>query len=246
MCRYGRALAQAGRAPLRVSVTVGELLISASASSGGREALSVSRLGTIGIAGAAYFVVTVVVLHFIQTDLDPIEILISKYGLGRFGWLMILAFLVVGVGTLALALGLRRSLAPGKRVATLAVLMALTGLGFLNYGGLHHIVSGLLEADHEAEATIHDLSGLLLFLTIIIGAFILRGVFARDARWQGLAAAALWFALGLLVTFSLFFFLPEEVTGVAQRVFVAVIMSWLAVIGWWTRGLGNAEIVEQV
>jgi len=54
MCRYGRALAQPGRAPLRVSVTVGELLISASASSGGREALSVRRLGTIGIAGAAH------------------------------------------------------------------------------------------------------------------------------------------------------------------------------------------------
>jgi hypothetical protein len=220
--------------------------------------LSVSRLGTIGFAGAAYFVVTVVVLHFIQTDLDLIralrsggrggglEILISKYGLGRFGWLLILAFLVVGVGTLALALGLRRSLVPGKGVATSVVLMALAGFGLLNYGGLHHIVSGLLEADHEAEATIHDLSGLLLFFTIIIGAFILRGVFARDARWQGLAAAALWFALGLLVAFSLFFFLPEEVTGVAQRVFVAVIMSWLAVIGWWMRGLGNAEIVERV
>ena len=56
----------------------------------------------------------------------------------------------------------------------------------------------------------------------------------------------LWFAFGLLVTFLLFFFLPEEVTGVAQRVFVAVIMSWLAVIGWWMRGLGNADIVEQV
>ncbi len=218
--------------------------------------MSVSRLGTIGIAGAAYFVVTVVVLHFIQTDLDLIEITISKYGLGRFGWLLILAFLVVGVGTLALALGLRRSLAPGKGVATSVVLMALAGLGFLNYGGLHHIVSGLLEADHEAvfgcrrlcqtEATIHDLSGLLLFFTIIIGAFILRGVFTRDARWQGLAAAALWFALGLLVTFLLFFLLPEEVTGFAQRVFVAVIMSWLAVIGWWMRSLGNAEIVEQV
>ena len=56
----------------------------------------------------------------------------------------------------------------------------------------------------------------------------------------------MWFALGLLVTFSLFFFLPEEVPGLAQRVFVAVIMSWLAIIGWWMRGLGNAEIVEQV
>ncbi len=77
-------------------MTVGELLISASASSGGREALSVRRLGTIGFAAAAYFVVTVVVLHFIQTDLDPIEIDITKYGLGRFGWLLILAFLVVG------------------------------------------------------------------------------------------------------------------------------------------------------
>ncbi len=241
-----RAGSRASRAPRRVSVTVGELLISGSASSGGREALSVSRLGTIGIAGAAYFVVSVVVLHFIQTDLDLIEILISKYGLGRFGWLLILAFLVVGVGTLALALGLRRSLAPGKGVATSVVLMALAGFGLLNYGGLHHIVSGLLEADHEAEATIHDLSGRLLFFTIIIGAFILRRVFTRDTRWHGLAAAALWFALGLLVTFLLFFLLPEEVTGVAQRVFVAVIMSWLAVIGWWMRGLGNAEIVERV
>ena len=204
---------------------------------GGSEVLSISRLGTIGIAGVVYFVVTVVVLHFVQSDLDPLEITMSEYALGQSGWLMTVAFLVVGVGTLALALGLRRSLAPGRRVATSVVLMGLAGVGFLG--------SGIVEAAPEAEATIHDLVGLMLFLAIIVGAFVLRGVFARDARWQGLARAALWFALGLLVTFLLFFVLPEQVTGLAQRVFVAVMMSWLAVIGWWMRRLDDADSQKQ-
>lgn len=189
--------------------------------------MSVSRFGVIGVAGAVYFAATGVVLHFIKSDIDPLQITISEYALGQFGWLMTAAFLVVGVGTLSLALGLRRSLAPGKRVATSVVLMALAGLGF--------IVSGIFEADPDAEASIHDLAGLLLFLAVIIGAFVLRGVFARDARWQGLAGPARWFAFGLLATFLLFFFLSEQVTGLAQRVFVAVMMTWLAVIGWWMR-----------
>ena len=176
---------------------------------------------------------TVVVLHFIQSDLDPVEITISEYALGRLGWLMTLAFLVVGLSTLALALGLRRSLAPGKRVAASVVLVALAGVGF--------VASGIFEAEPEVDASVHDLAGLLLFLAIIVGAFLLRGVFARDVRWQALASAALWFALGLLVTFLGFFFAPEWLQGLPQRVFVAIMMSWLAVIGWWMRRLVNGE-----
>ena len=207
-----------------------------------RRLLFVPLLGVIGVAGVAYFVATFVVLHFVQWGLNPAEHFISEYALWRFGWLVTLAFFVVGVGTLALAVGLHRSFEPGERVATSVALMTIAGISFIVLGIFK--IDPLLEDGTTAytpAGIMHLLAGLALFLSLIIGALILRGVFAGDAMWQGLERAALRFAFGMLVAPIVMLAVPQEAVGLAQRALVAIMLMWLAVVGWWMRQLDPVE-----
>jgi hypothetical protein len=58
-------------------------------------------LGAIGLA-----VVLMVLLHFLEPGFDPSWRMLSEYSLGRFGVLMRIAFLAMGTGVIAAAVGL--------------------------------------------------------------------------------------------------------------------------------------------
>src|SRR5665648_39410 len=58
--------------------------------------------GYISIVFAALFLVILFLLHFLKRELDPSWRMISEYEIGRFGWMMRLAFFSWGVSVLAL------------------------------------------------------------------------------------------------------------------------------------------------
>lgn len=196
----------------------------------------------MGVAGVAYFVATFVVLHFVQWGLNPAEHFISEYALGRLGWLVTLAFFVVGVGTLALARGLHRSFEPGELVTTPVALITIAGISFIVLGVFK--IDPLLEDGTTAytpAGIAHLVAGLVLFLGLVVGAFVLRGVFAGDARWWGLEEATLRLALGMLVASVVMVAVPQQMVGLAQRAVVAIMLTWLAVLGWWMHRLDPVE-----
>jgi len=54
------------------------------------------------LAAAGVFFILLTALHFIEPEFDPSNRLISEYELGRYGWIMSLAFFSLGVGVLAM------------------------------------------------------------------------------------------------------------------------------------------------
>ena len=66
----------------------------------------VARAATIALVGAAYFVVIIVVLHFLRPDLNPIRRPTSEYALGQYGFLMTSAFFSMSLASFALVIGL--------------------------------------------------------------------------------------------------------------------------------------------
>lgn len=191
--------------------------------------MSARILGSVAMLGVACFVVAGIALHLLEPGLDPIEVYMSDYALRSSGWLMTSAFYTVGLGTLALGWGLRLTLAPGKRRRPAVVLIMLAGIGFLvaatfkgdPYNAVEETMSG----------SIHLLGALILFLSLIISAWLLRGVFSRDPAWQRFSTVTLWFAIALTATF-VFQFVGPVGAGLGQRIFVIVIMGWLALLGW--------------
>ena len=202
--------------------------------------MSAKQLGTIGMAGAIFWVVAVIALHFLDPDLAAADTYVSDYALGDYGWLMRAAFIVVGIGTIAIGLGLRLSLAPGKRVTASVVLVLIAGIGFL-LGGIFNTDPTGAE-DLTTAGIIHLLSALVLILSLVVSAWLLRGVFKRDESWGSLSSAALWFAIAFTVVFLVSFGTPEDgPVGLTQRLWGGVTMIWLFVLGMNVRRIGPAD-----
>jgi hypothetical protein len=187
------------------------------------------QYGVFGMLAVGIFAVVVVALHILVPDLSVISEYMSVYALSEYGWLMRTGPVVLGTGIIAIALGLRETLAPGKRVTASWVLIMLAGFAF--------IAAGLFETDptdaieYTTAGAIHDLAGLVYSISLLISAWMLRGVFARDDRYRHLARPELWLAVLLTVTFVILWGgYGLGIVGLVQRVFVGLILIWLFVL----------------
>jgi Protein of unknown function (DUF998) len=197
--------------------------------------------GLLALAGAGTFAAIVVLLHFVEKEFEPGGRFISEYVLGDWGWLMNIAFVVLGGSFLALAHGLRRGLSPGRRVTASVRVMYFVGITVVLTGFFNSDSIDDLEADRMSwHGTIHDLLGLIRFVGVVVAAFFLRGVFARGPHWRRFAPHALMFAVTMLGTFVLVLVAPTDSVGVAQRVFVTVDLLWIGTLGCALVGAGPA------
>ena len=86
------------------------------------------------------------------------------------------------VGVIAIALGLRATLSPGKRVTASWVLMLISGVGFFASGVF--MTDEMDAQEVTVSGGIHILSFLVTIISLLIAAWMLRGVFARDDGWR--------------------------------------------------------------
>ena len=118
-------------------------------------ALSVALLA-IGVAAVA-------VLHLMRRDLSPGGHRLSEYTLGHHGWLMVVAFVAIGTGLLALTAAIVH--ASGRR-RLVAALVAVAGIGM--------VVSGAFRTDTERSGetadTVHSAASGLATMALIAAA----------------------------------------------------------------------------
>src|SRR6266496_5548627 len=93
------------------SLTRGGVLIKGLTHKQGIDHIEVTRLARqaawlalAAIGGIVYFVVAVVVLHFLRPVYNPINHAVSNYAVGPYGYLMTAAFYVLALSVFALAL----------------------------------------------------------------------------------------------------------------------------------------------
>jgi hypothetical membrane protein len=200
--------------------------------------MTARRYGVIGIVGVAGWVLANLLLHVLAPELSVVDTVMSEYALGDYGWLSRAGDIANAVGVIAIALGLRATLSPGKRVTASWVLMLVSGVGFF--------ASGVFATD-EMEATevtvsggIHILSFLVTVISLLIAAWMLRGVFERDDGWRHFQQAQHWFAVAISITFVGNIALGGTAPGLAQRVLAVVLASW------WLALAGNVLRVPEV
>ena len=188
--------------------------------------------------GIGWFVVAVLALHVIEPDFSVVDNFISDYALGDYGWLMQLAFFGAGIGTIAIALGLRKTLAPGKRVTAAVVSFAVAGIGFF----VAIFKTDPREfTDLTTAGMLHALGSIVIFFALIVAAWMVRGVFKRDPTWEPFAKTQMWFAIAYTVTMIVTFATPEDgPVGLTQRIFVPVMMAWLFTLAWNIRRNSSA------
>src|ERR671911_3020862 len=92
----------------------------------------------LSLAGAAMFVLLLAMLHLLKPELDPSWHFISEYAIGRYGWIMVLAFLSLAFSYVGLFLALR---------SQLQTIAGRTGLALLLVSALGLIIGAVFTTD---------------------------------------------------------------------------------------------------
>jgi hypothetical protein len=197
--------------------------------------------GTLVVGGFATFLLSVLVLHVVQSDVDPRHNWVSDYANGRGGWLMAIAFLGAAVGIFGLALGASRCVLP-SRPRTVAV------VGF----GISSVMTAcqaLFASDppradgttgYTTVGALHDLTGLIGGIAVVVGLFALARACRRDLTWERTARfvrlLAVLIVVGMITEvvigeFSTMGADGDGVAGLAQRIDLAVTMTGAILLG---------------
>ena len=138
-------------------------------------------VGQLILLASAWLLPAVSEYHFVGDN-------ISELAIGQYGFVQTLAFVISGLGILALAYAIHR-LTAGIRGSLLgSVFIAIYGLGALVVA-IFPTDRIDTKADVWSQSTtgwIHSITAFVAYLSVITGMLILTWTFARDARWRSL------------------------------------------------------------
>lgn len=183
-----------------------------------RPTVTPRTLANLALLGVAWFVAGVALLHVLRSDLVPARHMISEYALGPWGWIQTLNFLALATGSAALASATRRSATPiGTTVTGLLFLFAATTM----LSAIFPTGSGTWQAQ------IHELVGVLGFLTLIVAAIVTARHLKR-ADQPGLRHTSRLWGAAMVITFPLVPILGDNGMGIGQRLFIGCALGWMA------------------
>jgi hypothetical protein len=230
-----------------------------------RPVTAISRTAArLSFAAAATFVVLLAALHFIKPGLDPSWHFISEYAIGRHGWIMVLAFLALALGYVALFVAIR---------SQTRNIVGKIGLALLLVSALGLAIAAIFTTDPitvskdaaTTEGGLHNLGG-ALGIAMPFAAALVGWRLTRNPAWSSAKRPLLW-ATGLaLVAFLVSFvsvgvmvsqsggkFGPDVLVGWPNRFEIVAYSAWLMVVAWqairvrdtWVPGSGRKEGVRR-
>ena len=178
------------------------------------------------LLGPILFAVVLATLTIIQYDFmrglgwhpinDPTFDWPSGLALGKYGFVMTATFIISGLLIFIFALRLKTDLRPARTSQAGSVLLALSGLAL---AGLAFTTDPTIR-DYPAtwHGPLHDLSFVLLGLTLFPAMIVLGFAFRNDERWRNLS---------LYTWLTLAFAIPAFILkGAAFYVFLFAILLW--------------------
>ena len=183
---------------------------------------------TIAMAGFTAFLSVVLLMHLVNPELAFASHYVSEYAIGKHGWLLNIAFIGNLIGSIALIIALCRAYPPPHRsivsillygIATLAI---LTNFFPTDPSGIPVTISGHI---HNLGGFYGGIAALLFFLihSIRLHSFgLLRG-FYRILLFLALFAPILFIAVMIAAAHM------HKIVGIAQRIYILVVMSWLII-----------------
>lgn len=138
-----------------------------------------NRIYAVVVLSGAFLAI-LTLLHFLEPEFDPSWRMISEYELGRYGWMMTLAFFCWGGSVLALRAALWPSLwTMGGRIGgwwLLFIGIALFGAGIFK-------TNAITDPTTSTANRLHALCGAIVIMTFPIAASLVAGSLARNQEW---------------------------------------------------------------
>jgi len=140
-----------------------------------------ARIASIAIVGISYFLTTVIALHFLRPDYDPVSRFVSEYAVGQYGFLMTSAFFGLSLGSLALVIRLYQGVSRSARSWIGLILLGIWGSGDPDSWNLPHCPE---RCSRDHIGNIHALASLVSFLSLIPATILLSRRFKQDEKWR--------------------------------------------------------------
>jgi len=196
---------------------------------------------SISIAFSCGFVLILVVLHFLKPEFNPSWRMISEYAIGKFGWLMRLAFILWSSAIVMLLIALWPTLNSGNevvgRVWLIVISVALIGASIFR-------TNPITETRQSLNHTIHQVCGTVVIITFpiassILGSYLLSSEYSDYQVLLQISMTLNWLGLGSFIgTIIVSKLINHKVgsdgsklyMGWQNRFLVLVYISWIIVV----------------
>lgn len=207
----------------------------------------------ISLIATLSFMISLILLHFIKSELDPSWRMVSEYAIGKNGWIMIFAFIMWALSYTALFFSIR---------SQTRNLGGNIGLGLLLVSALGLIIAGIFITDPvtagkdeiTTSGMLHGFGGTLGLAMPFATIFVSWSLF-KNGNWTTARKPILWSAilavLGFLVSIislSIFFSKsngvagPNVLVGYPMRFEAFTYCIWLIVVASQAMYLRNKQL----
>jgi hypothetical protein len=188
----------------------------------------------VGLTGIASFVVAVLALHFLQPELSPLDEAMSYYVHGSQGWLIRVALVAVGFGSMALMIGVAQS-AVGALRRFGASMLAVWSVGAIVGGVFAADPRGQWDKPPSVAGAIHGIAAVIAITALPIAATSLSYGFGeskphdRNRNTAVLAAATAVAYIAFMCSLIPVMIRPGPpvLLGLSQRILFVVYLAWL-------------------
>jgi len=194
--------------------------------------LTISKIGAIG------FIILLILLHLINTSVNPMWQPISEYALGTGGWLMKIAFFLLGISFLFLGLYLIQKLPnTGSKIG--GVLLIIASIGNFLAGIFNTDPVSTLPENMTISGQIHNAAAGLLGFMILATLFIAfqfrkqeqlnpfrKNMFVLTIILWGLEFALI-IAMGVYLSETNGMITPETPIGWLGRIVIVFCAIWI-------------------
>ncbi len=205
-----------------------------------RRANRLGVLAVLAICGQVFFVAVVALLPLFRPDYSSVDEPISRLLLGPYGYVQSGALFAAGLGSILLAVGLRR--------ATRGESGSLLGCSLIGLWGLGFALAGIILTDGQGKPlesawVFHAVVAAAAFVSAPAGILVLSRIFAQDARWSSfyplslaLGFAAVVALIDVVAVWNGLATLAEDIgpaarrfqgLGVIQRVLIGTVILWM-------------------
>ena len=211
------------------------------------------QTSTIALIGFAYFVMAVVALYLLNPEYDLISSFVGNLEFRSYEFLVASTFFGLGLGSLALVIGLYRSMprSMASRISLMllgiwSVGMIIAGIFPANEGGstVPHLttvlIAGIFPVEVEAypETTysfIHILAILGAFFSLALAAIVQSWRYKREEKWRftfwlSVTLASVMTAASMLIFLVVFFSFHAELFGLGLKILTLSGLGWLLLI----------------
>jgi hypothetical protein len=122
----------------------------------------------IGLIGAIAFSIILILLHFLKQENDPSWRMISEYQIGRYGWLMRLAFFCWSLGVFGVAVALSQHVSAIADILLIIIAISMLGAGIF--------VTDPITTPNESQSRASKLHTIFGVITIIGTPFVVTAV----------------------------------------------------------------------